>query len=624
MVKHIQRLAAECAALGLFLCGVWLLLPFSVSAELHPDAIAAEILEAQSGGDVQKWIDNTLIPAPAQGTNDWYALALAASGQYDLRGYAEALADAVTEKFPSGTAGERMALTMLACADIAPDICETILNECIGKQGIMSWIFGLHLLNNGVSADVSIETAVNELLSRQCADGGWAVMGEYGDVDVTAMTLQALAPYQHASSVENAVNRAISFLSERQLNSGAYSSFGVENPESTAQVWIALRALNIDISDARFVKSGTLLDGIMQFLLGNGQFSHIIGGEANETASEQVFLALTADSLPHSLYLFHGAIPTAEISAITSITTDVPKTESTAITSISSTSAVSVVTTSAEIAETSDTDYNAENTYITSETRTPHTEISQTEPTITVKMNESSDHTDSETIKFSTYSTSTSAINTTQIHTKYTSNIQISGAEPQNPATNYPYRIPVTIGAGAVLIAGSVFLWVRKKRSVKSYLTLAFFCGTAVILAWVLKIETPEQYYQQPDKAGSAGSVTMSIRCDVIVGMPGSEKYPSDGVILPETEFPLDTDDSALDVLYDAVKTFGLQIEVDGVSGDIVDNAYVRGISSLYEFDFGELSGWTYTVNGTRPAVGAGACPLHDGDVVVWAYTVNL
>ena len=75
---------------------------------------------------------------------------------------------------------------------------------------------------------------------------------------------------------------------------------------------------------------------------------------------------------------------------------------------------------------------------------------------------------------------------------------------------------------------------------------------------------------------------------------------------------------------YDAVKTYGLQIEVDGVSGDVVDNAYVRGIASLYEFDFGDLSGWTYTVNGTRPAVGAGACPLENGDVIVWEYTVNL
>ena len=116
----------------------------------------------------------------------------------------------------------------------------------------------------------------------------------------------------------------------------------------------------------------------------------------------------------------------------------------------------------------------------------------------------------------------------------------------------------------------------------------------------------------------------MAIRCDVILSLPGAEAYPADGVILPETTFLLDENDTALDILYDAVKTYGLQIEVDGVSGDVIDNAYVRGIASLYEFDFGELSGWTYTVNGTRPSVGAGAFPLHDGDTVIWAYTVTL
>ena len=59
-------------------------------------------------------------------------------------------------------------------------------------------------------------------------------------------------------------------------------------------------------------------------------------------------------------------------------------------------------------------------------------------------------------------------------------------------------------------------------------------------------------------------------------------------------------------------------------SGDAVETAYVRGIASLYEFDFGDLSGWTYTVNGVRPSIGCGACKLHDGDRVVWEYTVSL
>ena len=94
--------------------------------------------------------------------------------------------------------------------------------------------------------------------------------------------------------------------------------------------------------------------------------------------------------------------------------------------------------------------------------------------------------------------------------------------------------------------------------------------------------------------------------------------------IMPLTEFSIAPDESALDLLYDAVKAYTLQIEVDGVSGEAVETAYVRGIASLYEFDFGDLSGWTYTVNGERPSVGCGAFHLQDGDRVVWAYTVTL
>jgi hypothetical protein len=51
---------------------------------------------------------------------------------------------------------------------------------------------------------------------------------------------------------------------------------------------------------------------------------------------------------------------------------------------------------------------------------------------------------------------------------------------------------------------------------------------------------------------------------------------------------------------------------------------YISGISYIYEFDFGDLSGWTYTVNGQRSSVGAGEYKLSDGDAIVWEYTLTL
>ena len=43
----------------------------------------------------------------------------------------------------------------------------------------------------------------------------------------------------------------------------------------------------------------------------------------------------------------------------------------------------------------------------------------------------------------------------------------------------------------------------------------------------------------------------------------------------------------------------------------------------LYEFDYGDLSGWQYTVNGVSPSVGIGAYKLKNGDVIEFHYTTN-
>ena len=52
--------------------------------------------------------------------------------------------------------------------------------------------------------------------------------------------------------------------------------------------------------------------------------------------------------------------------------------------------------------------------------------------------------------------------------------------------------------------------------------------------------------------------------------------------------------------------------------------AYVSGIGNLYEFDFGGLSGWVYSVNGRMPSVSCGEYVLSDGDKIEWMYTCDL
>lgn len=102
-------------------------------------------------------------------------------------------------------------------------------------------------------------------------------MGKSADTDVTAMCLQALAPYKSDSTVKESIDRALNVLSKKQNEKGGYSSFGTVNSESVSQVISALVALDIDVqSDSRFIKNGnTLVDNLMTFKNSDGGFSHI-------------------------------------------------------------------------------------------------------------------------------------------------------------------------------------------------------------------------------------------------------------------------------------------------------------------------------------------------------------
>ena len=65
-------------------------------------------------------------------------------------------------------------------------------------------------------------------------------------------------------------------------------------------------------------------------------------------------------------------------------------------------------------------------------------------------------------------------------------------------------------------------------------------------------------------------------------------------------------------------------MEYSGSADKALRTVYIEGIAYLYEFSCGELSGWTYTVNGKAPAVGCDEYVLSHGDVVVWSYTLTL
>ena len=303
-------------------------------AEQYEEGIIEYNLQKSSADSVQEWIDGDLTDDAGAGS-EWYIIALSNNGDYDFSNYNTALNNYLSEN-EVGSASSRLkyALTYIAIGDETNPYISKALSDSIGEQGIMSLVFGLHLLNNGCKCDAySVNGLIDELLSLQLADGGFSVMGEYGDVDVTAMTVQALAVHYNNSAVKSAVDDALDFLSTRQLENGGYSAYGVENPESSAQVIIALSSLEINVcNDDRFIKNGnSVFDGMSSFLLQDGSFCHKEGGTSDATATAQVLSASIAyDNFKNGKSSFYIFDENKNISEKTTVVTEAnqPVTES--------------------------------------------------------------------------------------------------------------------------------------------------------------------------------------------------------------------------------------------------------------------------------------------------------
>ncbi|MDR3148393.1 MAG: S-layer homology domain-containing protein [Oscillospiraceae bacterium] len=182
-------------------------------------------------------------------------------------------------------------------------------------QGLNGPIWALIALDSGgydvpdnpkAKTQATRDKYIAEILRRQLNDGGWNLNAgsngrevsskEKADPDITGMALQALAKYQERKDVKEAVNKALSCLSDMQDNDGGYYSWGSSNSESVVQVLVAVTELGLDYDDPRFVKNGkSLVDNILSFSQQDGSFIHTSDGSGeNQMSSEQCFYGLIA------------------------------------------------------------------------------------------------------------------------------------------------------------------------------------------------------------------------------------------------------------------------------------------------------------------------------------------
>lgn len=254
---------------------------------------------------------------------EWVALGLARSGSISdtlAEQYAQAAYQYVKKKGSStisdskSTENSRMILALTSIGkdptNVAGyDLLEPLADlDYVKSQGINGPIFALIALDSHTydipkaaagKTQTTRDALIDTILAAQLSDGGWNVNGNGADPDMTAMAIQALAPYYNSNAkVKSAVDDALKRLSKMQEVNGGYTSWGTANAESVAQVIVALTSLGIDpASDGRFIKNGySTLDALATFYNDKGGFKHSQSDmtASNGLATEQAYYALAS------------------------------------------------------------------------------------------------------------------------------------------------------------------------------------------------------------------------------------------------------------------------------------------------------------------------------------------
>ncbi len=615
-VKLISIISAVLVLTGIFIFPV----NFQIEAQSDTeniDTIIDKILYWKYNGTKQELLEHEVAANMGDGISEWYVVALSRyQNGLDFSSCVQSLDSYITAQNLRATDKQRIAIAYTVMG-VYNDFVVATLKNTIGSLGIMSYIYGLILTDCGsyTNTTCSREDILDMLLSLQNNDGGWALTGTVSDVDVTAMAVQAMARYNDYAKVKISIDKALSFLSQRQKSDGDFQSYGTPNAESTAQVMMALNALNINYkTDKRFIKNGkTVYDGMMKYQCTDGGFSHIVGTKSNAMATVQILCALVSiqhyeKNLPSFFAFMDNRIDLSW----------------------------------ERFSETSEQEFFQPESSITHESQRESLIPSEPSKSQSVEMDLSSIHSETEEIPSSVseqISSQSSEIflessvsenaepieeisNPSEVSLieNKTSNMSQKSSETEKERT-FNGRLFVCIGVVGIFGAVLVIIIVRKKVNRKNLLVLIIAFVVVIVLVLTTNIQSKEEYYTVQESNEKIQTVTVSILCTNAVGKTENSYLPSNGIILNAAVYGFENGDTVFDVLLTAVKEHQIQIDYTGSSNNFV---YIKGINYLYEFDCGELSGWMYKVNGKTPSVGCSSYTLHDGDMVEWIYTCNI
>lgn len=331
--KSFRMTWARC--LSWILCVNLILIGLSgvISAEaagstLDVESLAVQIDEAmadQIGCKAGQVLAQTDWFVAGDSISDWLAMDLCLAGvKEDYTSYVKQLEAYVTERYAEdgrldqtkATEYHRLIIVVKALGKDPTDFGKhedgssvNLLEEGIfnydgnlGGQGFNGYIWALLALDSGdyeapEEAVNTRETIIQSLLDGQLSDGSFGLT-DTSDVDITSMTVQALAPYVNdREDVKHAVDAAVTWLSGQLSDSCGIAYYDKENPESVSQLLIALTALGIDPEeDERFTRGAqTLLTQLETFRIAEGLYTHDRDeNNVDYMATEQSLLAQIA------------------------------------------------------------------------------------------------------------------------------------------------------------------------------------------------------------------------------------------------------------------------------------------------------------------------------------------
>ena len=279
-----------------------------------------------AGPDVQEAYKTTGDYLSGKGTpivgsigGEWLTIGLARSGRTVPEGYydnavayVKAEINTTTNRLDRNKSTDNARL-ILALTAIGKDVTDVGVFDLLAglddmkyvkRQGTNGPVWTLIALDSHgytPAGSVTRDALVETILSLQKDSGAWYINSTNAtdDVDMTAMAIQALAPYYKTNeAVKAAVDKALTWLSTMQKSDGSFAEMAgvASSSESTAQVLVALCALGIDpTADARFAKNSFhVVDGLLTFYTGEAFKHQIADTTVDQMGTEQSYYALAA------------------------------------------------------------------------------------------------------------------------------------------------------------------------------------------------------------------------------------------------------------------------------------------------------------------------------------------